>query len=74
MFRLCLAISAPYIRRTNCPEARDLAVVKFSALYDPCNSQKRRKTEIMKIDEISVKVRKRSVKVCKRSVKVVRGP
>ena len=70
MFRTCLATLAPCMSLMNCGGAGDLGVVKVSALYDPCSSQKRRKTQIEKIDKMSVKVHQRSVKVCKRSVKV----
>ena len=35
---------------------RDLFVVKFSALYDPWSSKKRKKTKIAKTVKISIKI------------------
>ena len=46
-----LAALAPYMHETKCRGARDLLVVKVSALYDPWPSKKRQ-TKVVNIDKI----------------------
>jgi hypothetical protein len=51
-----LATLAPNMDKTKCRGARDLSVVKVSALYDPWRSKKHRKTTIAKIVKISIQI------------------